>query len=71
MFDISSNPGYLLVTSLGQRDESLMKNIVKTIEPYGFNSLLVNFAIHKSSKVHIILPNLMLKKCWIKFVMTW
>jgi len=46
----SSDPGYLLVASLGKRDESLMKNIVKTIEPYGFNSLLVNFAIHKSFK---------------------
>ena len=46
----SSDPRYLLVASLGKRDESLMKNIVKTIEPYGFNSLLVNFAIHKSFK---------------------
>lgn len=46
----SSDAGYLLVASLGKRDESLMKKIVKTIEPYGFNSLLVNFAIHKSLK---------------------
>lgn len=46
----SSEPGYLLIVSLGKKDESLMKNIVKAITPYGFNSLLVNFAIHKSVK---------------------
>lgn len=45
-----SDSGYLLIASLGKRDESLMKKIVKAIEPYGFNSLLVNFSIHKSFK---------------------
>jgi hypothetical protein len=46
-----SDPGYLLIASLGKKNESIMRYIVKTIAPYGFNSLLVNFQIHKSVKI--------------------
>jgi len=45
-----SGGGYMLTISLKKKDKSLMTEIVNVIEKYDFNSLLVNFQIHKSFK---------------------